>query len=454
MLLWRRPGVLAAVAGGCVVLAASAAAVPLFLSSAGTGAVAVQARARCPRDTGGTVARAFAVPGVDIAPADDTGPSGPAPELSPAQAPPDPFAGLDGLAPADLSFTLGAGLLGATGDAETEVVLLARDGAIDHVERLEGTAGPGVWVSDRGASATGLAPGDTATLVVDVSPVPPRGTPRNPRFARVEVPVAGVYRDLTGLVQDDYWCSHTRLLALEGLDPVAPPPVVLLDRATLVDLAASLGVGVVAGEWEAPLVLDELTLADAGDLAAALGEGPPGVETHLPFVADRARAIRTAVAGACYRSRASGPWRARAWWARRRRCGTTAGAGRSRCWRSGASPGRDRAQGRPRARAGTGGRQRRGPRAGRRPGRGAGSVAAGRAVGRPGRRGGRGRRAGRRRRRGGGGGRTAGAGRPRVPAGWRGGWAGCRGRWRCWGQPSSRTGGSGSGVCRSAPAPR
>ena len=53
-LLWRRPGVLVPTAGACAVLAASLASVPLFLSSAGTEAVELQAAERCPRDTGAT----------------------------------------------------------------------------------------------------------------------------------------------------------------------------------------------------------------------------------------------------------------------------------------------------------------------------------------------------------------------------------------------------------------
>src|SRR5262245_20343685 len=53
-LLLRRPGVLATVAGACTVLVAAVAAVPLFLSSVGSGAIEVQTQERCPTDTGAT----------------------------------------------------------------------------------------------------------------------------------------------------------------------------------------------------------------------------------------------------------------------------------------------------------------------------------------------------------------------------------------------------------------
>src|SRR5688500_3622023 len=50
----RRPGVLASVSGASALLAAALASVPVFLSSVGTEAVAVQAGDRCSRDTGAT----------------------------------------------------------------------------------------------------------------------------------------------------------------------------------------------------------------------------------------------------------------------------------------------------------------------------------------------------------------------------------------------------------------
>ncbi len=58
--LLRRPGVLATVAGASAVVVAALAAVPLFLSSAGTASIELQAAERCPRDTGSfTTARSF-----------------------------------------------------------------------------------------------------------------------------------------------------------------------------------------------------------------------------------------------------------------------------------------------------------------------------------------------------------------------------------------------------------
>lgn len=83
-----------------------------------------------------------------------------------------------------------AGLERADGSGVTRVALLARDGALDHVDVLDGTPGPGMRISDRAAAATGLGRGDRAHLA---------GT-------QVEVPIAGVYRDVSGLLPDGYWC--------------------------------------------------------------------------------------------------------------------------------------------------------------------------------------------------------------------------------------------------------
>jgi putative ABC transport system permease protein len=118
---------------------------------------------------------------------------------------------------------------------------------------LDGTPGPGVWISDRAAEPTGLAQGDRARLA---------GT-------QVEVPIAGVYRDVSGPLPDDYWCSHTDLLIPEATGGDLPPPVVLMDHATLLDLNRQLGIPIASGGWEAPLGRD-LTLAKAEELVTEL----------------------------------------------------------------------------------------------------------------------------------------------------------------------------------------
>jgi putative ABC transport system permease protein len=303
-LLWRRPGVLVPTAGAAAVLAASLASVPLFLSSAGSEAVALQAAERCPRDTGAT----YLIP----------------PRRGSLLGAPDPFTPLtDGLGPSIQWGRLETWLEGPDGSRRTPVVVLFREGALDHLDVVEGSPRPGgVWVSDRAAAMTGVGRSAPADL------------------GGVPTPVAGVYRDLAaGTISDPYWCSHRAdlLVQVRGMDLVPPPPVVIADRDTWSRLEGSADSAVVETAWEAPLRSD-LTVTEARGLVEELAcngtaatdlpwcaVGATFVRRHdvasaayadseveaagvaafvrtnfassLPFVADRARGIQAAVGG-------------------------------------------------------------------------------------------------------------------------------------------------------------
>ncbi len=207
-LLRRRPGMVATVAGAAALLAAPVAAVPLFVSSAGTESVAVQRSERCPRDTGATYQHVAT------------------PELLADDAP-DPLAPVDGLGPTTRWALIDSvELVGSDASDPTGVAVISRDGALDHVERVDGEPGaPGLWLSDRGAEAAGVGVGDTATIVGQ------------------RLPVAGIYRDLAGVSVDDYWCAHADRLLLEGALREDPPPVALVDRPTFARLSEGARAG-------------------------------------------------------------------------------------------------------------------------------------------------------------------------------------------------------------------
>jgi putative ABC transport system permease protein len=280
----------AMVAGAASVLVAPVAAVPLFLSSVGTEAMAVQADDRCPRDSG--VSYTAMVPTAEV-PGLDRDPLAPlATDVGPVTT---------WTSQEDVE------LVGATPDLSTEAVVLARDGAVDHVDVLEGEPGsPGVWLPDRAARDTGLGPGDTATVL---------GAP---------MPVAGVYRDIAGTTVDDNWCAHADLLVMVGYDPVKPPPVLIADRATYAGWMADLGNDELPVTWEAPLrpdrtvaegraLVDDVACATpvASELEWCGGDLPfdpadaeardravsSGFQSHLPFMLDRADSIRASVGG-------------------------------------------------------------------------------------------------------------------------------------------------------------
>lgn len=297
LLLRRRPGVLATVAGASAVVAAALASGPLFLSSVGTGSVQVQAAERCARDTGATYRFAATPSGV----------------RDPI---PDPFV--------PLGDTLGPGrhwarldLVRLHGDdpapdgapAATDASVLALDDFLDHIDVVDGEPGPGLWISDRAAAVTGLQIGDAATFGDDAA----------------RMPVAGVYRDLAGPDIADFWCADSDVLLPVGPDADLPPPVLLADRGTMAALATDLGVPRVLTGWEAALragdsvadvdelvqdlacrgpTVDELVWCAPGSASREQADGHDAAafvedffQSHLPFVAARSRAIQTSVGG-------------------------------------------------------------------------------------------------------------------------------------------------------------
>lgn len=288
-------------AGATAVVAASLASVPLFTSSVGSASMQLQVDERCPRDLGAT--RWFSAPTSGI--------------VAPS---PDPFVPVsDRLGPSRWWAKIERVHLQAE-DADTDpltVSLLARDDSLDHVDALEASEGPGVWLSDRAAERTGLHAGDVASI------------------GRTQVAIAGVYRDLSGPVVDRFWCSHADMLLLEGPDLIPPPPLVLVDRDTLAAVMRDLGLPAAEGAWQAGLrpglTLDEadgllgaLTCRDGEDVvtwcAGGIRPPVPGPATgpfrdrevqarteaefasrflasSLPFAIARTRAIQTSVGG-------------------------------------------------------------------------------------------------------------------------------------------------------------
>jgi putative ABC transport system permease protein len=289
LLLLRRPSVLISAAGACLVLAASMSAVPLFLSSAGTAALERQAAERCAAATGATLyataeANAFA----DAAAATSAGRS----ELGPGIVTYLPLVTLS--------------VTSTEGGSAWLSQLLSRTGALDHIEPIEvaDVGSGGVWVPDRLAANLDINAGDQIAI--------------SSLGAPAVVPVAGVYRDLLSQTLDDFWCPLEPSLAATNPYGDLPPPPLLADEATFLDLSEQLDLGIGDGppppQWvtyEAP-VIDELTLGEAADLTAfyrrwpgliddELGEvphtGPPSLQSDLTFMTDRAEALQASIGG-------------------------------------------------------------------------------------------------------------------------------------------------------------
>ena len=108
------------------------------------------------------------------------------------------------------------------------VVPMWRQGAIAHVDKLTPNPGPGVWISNSTASATGLKPGDRLRFVHDF----PTGKPMPEKVFRV----AGIYRSLDTDLGDPYWQNFVS--DIRSRDPDAPPPpaFVLMTRPQFLTL--------------------------------------------------------------------------------------------------------------------------------------------------------------------------------------------------------------------------
>lgn len=321
----RHPLVLAATAGAVGVLVASVASAPLFLASAGAEALTIQVESRCPTDTGIDMATAFGVPG--------GGPqSAELPVFTPdGQPPPNPAAPVaDRFGPAAYELQTEARVGHRDSQSSSMVSILSREDALDHVETIEGTPGPGVWISDRLATVANLRLGDETELGLTLVDEP-SGVFTSPSAGTVSLPVAGIYRDMAGSITTDYdyWCSNADLLLPSDTGAELPHPVVLMDAETHLDALEEVGGQLVVGSWQAPLRTEGLALPEAEELISTLGCGTgqaseltwcqdatgPDATTgaldrgdeaevvtdrlgsHLPFVVDRARGIEDAVGG-------------------------------------------------------------------------------------------------------------------------------------------------------------
>lgn len=212
----------AGIAGAAFVLAAVLLAAPLYVSSVSSAALQRQFDERCPNRIG------LVLP--------ESSPAGAAAVLRVAQG---PLAGARNLAqPVRTSFT-GPPLVvdGLPVGVDDRARLLHRPGAFGEVEVLEGPNGAGVLVPDGWAAAAQIGVGDEVALAVpiggggDVS----TGATEPPPTETVELRVAGVYRDIAGLLPPVAWCLQSGILAPNSNgDP--PPPLLLLDDATFEDL--------------------------------------------------------------------------------------------------------------------------------------------------------------------------------------------------------------------------
>jgi putative ABC transport system permease protein len=133
--------------------------------------------------------------------------------------------------------------------------LFARPDASRHIAVVAGKEGPGVWLPNH-IAAMGVGPGDRVVMRFE------RGPP-------VTVRVDGVYKALYQQPRQGFWRAWTRHIYQGCVDCPVPPQFVIADLGDAVRLTDSLGSDSATFGWEAPVASgQELTLEQARELQA------------------------------------------------------------------------------------------------------------------------------------------------------------------------------------------
>ncbi|MGH2817089.1 MAG: ABC transporter permease [Actinomycetota bacterium] len=266
LLAFRWPLIAAALAAGAAILALSTLMGPLFLSSAGTGALE--------RELAG-VARANA--GFVVSQNNFFGRN---PVFDPeTQRIEELISGYELLTRKTRALTnavertsrmgapdvivIGTRALAAASRGATQVQVqpIARAGAEEHVEILQQVSGPGVLVAQTTARALDLEPGDQIELSVE-------------RLTTTRV--KGIYRDLIETPVTEYWRSLRRLIYPAELGAGSPPPPMIAGIRAMLDLGGHMR-DTGQFRWEVPIETRGLTLSQAREIARRID----GVEAQL-----------------------------------------------------------------------------------------------------------------------------------------------------------------------------
>jgi putative ABC transport system permease protein len=261
--LWRKaplalrrfPGILAALVAGAALLALAASASPLFVSASASAALADELEDVTVFGAGQSVRTTGRVVPLDSGHVREASFGERTAALEDALS---PLPHLGGLVTTVLGPDVAAA--GPRRDAgELRVRLLARTGALDHVRRLAGRAGDGVWLADTTATDLGVGAGDEVRL----------GLGTTPRTATVRVD--GVYRSLHLEPPTPFWRSLGQDIYPRPPAFATPPTFAIGAEDTVVALARRLRLDRVDYGWEAPLETARLTLPQAERLAGELG---------------------------------------------------------------------------------------------------------------------------------------------------------------------------------------
>ena len=207
LLLVRHPAVFLAIMAATAVLAIAASSGVLFLSTLDTASLQSQAALDCPE-------RSMPAFAGQVSTSDQL-----------------PQARRDGLKAMTSHDPLGTPFAVEIGFARVQsvpITLYSRDDALDHVTKLRGSGGPGVWVPDAFAKKLHLEPGQTI-----------RTTARQP------IRIAGIYRAMYSSPFKlanipPYFCNWSDLIVRNASAESGVGPFLISDEATIVKAADEL----------------------------------------------------------------------------------------------------------------------------------------------------------------------------------------------------------------------
>jgi len=254
VVLFRFPGLLAALAGGALLFSLAGASFPLFMSATSSDAVRQEISTGVVTRYGAGIAYiAFDQP-LDAKTPDGAGLRERQDRLFTERVSTTPYLG------PTIRSVLGAGVaVSLAGERTTsrDGWLFGRDGAAADVEILSGKEGPGVWVPDSIAEPIGVGSGDRVVL----NYVPGR--------PGIEVTVDGVYRSLYSEPRSGAWRAWSRQIYPQCATCPAPPQFVLGDVDQVLKMTRALDAHTATFGWEAPVAEEEgLTLGQARELEA------------------------------------------------------------------------------------------------------------------------------------------------------------------------------------------
>ncbi len=245
--LFRYPGLLAAVAVGALLLSLGLTAYPLFVSASSSTLLDSEISAPIVSRYGAGMQYTSTFVPLDerIPPGDQSGPvlHEVRAELFTGRAAASPLLG------STVSSIHGPDVTVAPADHPNrtrEGSLFAGTGAVEHITVLDGEDGDGAWLPDIVADGIHARPGDVVRIET-----------QDGGFFEVEVD--GVYRTLTTEPRRGYWLQWSQQIYPAASCPGGgggcppPPPFILLDNAQLLEAYEEMGVTAATFGWQAPL---------------------------------------------------------------------------------------------------------------------------------------------------------------------------------------------------------